>query len=111
MFWLKRRSRSPVNILRASAYIIGSLPLITFGILMLINHGYASTLYTDGRGLILVGCGLVSYTVGIGFMAWMATTARRWLLVPTIVFILPPLLIVLIGPATLRVIDALGEFN
>jgi tight adherence protein C len=33
------------------------------------------------------------------------------LTVPMILFILPPLFIVLIGPAILRVIDALGKFN
>jgi tight adherence protein C len=31
--------------------------------------------------------------------------------VPMIIFILPPLFIVLIGPAILRVIDALGKFS
>ena len=43
---------------KASAYIIGSLPFIMFGILLMMNYGYASTLYTDPRGIMLVGCGL-----------------------------------------------------
>jgi tight adherence protein B len=56
---------------KASAYIIGSLPFIMFGILLMMNYGYASTLYTDPRGIILVGCGLISYVLGIGTMAKM----------------------------------------
>jgi len=56
---------------KASAYIIGSLPFLMFGILLMMNYGYASTLYTDPRGIILVGCGFISYAMGIGVMAKM----------------------------------------
>jgi tight adherence protein B len=72
----KRKTRKlKINALsseaKASAYIIGSLPFLMFGILMTLNYGYASQLYTDPRGIILVGCGFVSYAIGIGTMAKM----------------------------------------
>jgi hypothetical protein len=111
VYWVRRRSHLPVNLLRASAHAIGSLPIIMLGIALMLNYAYASTLFSDPRGLILVGCGLVSYIVAIGFMAWMALTTRRWLLVPAILFILPPLLVVIVGPALLRVIDSLDGLD
>jgi tight adherence protein B len=68
---LKLKIKALSSEAKASAYIIGSLPFIMFGILLMMNYGYASTLYTDPRGIILVGCGLMSYAVGIGVMAKM----------------------------------------
>jgi tight adherence protein B len=56
---------------KASAYIIGSLPFVMFAILMMMNPGYASQLYTDPRGIIMIGAGLTSYAIGIGVMAKM----------------------------------------
>ena len=68
---LKLKIKALSSEAKASAYIIGSLPFIMFGILLMMNYGYASMLYTDPRGIILVGCGLVSYAIGIGTMAKM----------------------------------------
>ncbi len=68
---LKLKIKALSSEAKASAYIIGSLPFIMFGILLMMNYGYASTLYTDPRGIILVGCGLISYALGIGTMAKM----------------------------------------
>ncbi len=68
---LKLKIKALSSEAKASAYIIGSLPFVMFGILMMMNYGYASTLYKDPRGIILVSCGLVSYALGIGTMAKM----------------------------------------
>jgi tight adherence protein B len=68
---LKLKIKALSSEAKASAYIIGSLPFIMFGILLMMNYGYASTLYTDPRGIMLVGAGLVSYAIGIGTMAKM----------------------------------------
>jgi tight adherence protein B len=68
---LKLKIKALSSEAKASAYIIGALPFIMFGILLTMNYGYASTLYTDPRGIILVGCGLMSYAVGIATMAKM----------------------------------------
>jgi len=68
---LKLKIKALSSEAKASAYIIGSLPFLMFAILLSMNYGYASTLYTDPRGIILVGCGLISYALGIGTMAKM----------------------------------------
>jgi tight adherence protein B len=53
---------------KASAYIIGSLPFIMFGLIMMMNYGYEITLFTDPRGLMMVAAGLTSFLIGIAVM-------------------------------------------
>jgi tight adherence protein B len=53
---------------KASAYIIGSLPFIMFGIIMAENHRYAMQLFIDPRGWVMLGCGFACYGLGIGIM-------------------------------------------
>jgi tight adherence protein B len=56
---------------KASAIIIGSLPFIMFLIIFLMNPGYASDLFTDNRGIMMVVAGLTSMGLGIAVMAKM----------------------------------------
>lgn len=56
---------------KASALILGSLPFLMFGIMMLINSDYVSTLFTDPRGMMMVGVGMGSLLTGIFVMAKM----------------------------------------
>jgi tight adherence protein B len=56
---------------KASAMIIGSLPFIMFLIIFLMNPGYASQLFTDSRGILMVVAGLTSMGLGIAVMAKM----------------------------------------
>lgn len=53
---------------KASAYIIGSLPFLMFGIILVLNYNYAMMLFTDPRGLFMVGVGLLCYLIGIAVM-------------------------------------------
>lgn len=53
---------------RASAYILGSLPFIMFGLIFFVNTDYAMELFTDPRGMVMVGVGLTMMMVGIGVM-------------------------------------------
>jgi tight adherence protein B len=53
---------------RASAVIIGVLPFLMFGILFLVNQAYVMKLFTDHRGLIMVGVSLCSIVLGIVVM-------------------------------------------
>lgn len=53
---------------RASAYILGSLPFIMFGLIFFTNGGYAMELFTDPRGMVMVGVGLFMMTLGIFIM-------------------------------------------
>lgn len=56
---------------RASAWIIGSLPFLMFGILLLLNPDYTLMLVRDPRGLMMTGVGLVFISIGAGIMAKM----------------------------------------
>lgn len=53
---------------RASAMILGSLPFVMFGILWAINGSYVMTLFTDPRGMAMVGFAFACLAVGIGVM-------------------------------------------
>ncbi len=49
---------------KASAMIIGSLPFIMFGLLMIVNPEYAKVLITETKGKILLACGLTWMSIG-----------------------------------------------
>jgi tight adherence protein B len=53
---------------RASAIILGSLPFLMLAIMFVLNSEYAMTLFTDPRGLIMVGFGVACLTLGVGIM-------------------------------------------
>lgn len=53
---------------RASAYIIGSLPFVMIGILLVMSPDYVMALFTDPRGLMMVGVGVVMILIGAGVM-------------------------------------------
>jgi tight adherence protein B len=58
---------------KASAYIVGSLPFIVFGMIMSINPGYMSEFFVDER-LIITGLGgLVWMGIGVFIMAKMVS--------------------------------------
>lgn len=56
---------------RASALIIGSLPFVMFGILLMLNGSYVMQLFEESRGIMLVGVGLVWMSIGFFSMAKM----------------------------------------
>ncbi|MGB3471523.1 MAG: type II secretion system F family protein [Erythrobacter sp.] len=58
---------------KASAYIVGSLPFIVFGLIYWINPGYLGTFFTDDR-LIVTGLGGLCWMgIGVGIMAKMVS--------------------------------------
>ncbi len=56
---------------KASALILGALPLIMFGVLYTMNPDYETALLTDPRGQLMVGGALASLLVGTLVMAKM----------------------------------------
>lgn len=60
---------------RASAMILGSLPFVLFGVILLMNPDYESMLFTDPRGRMVLIAGLVIMAVGIGVMRKMVRFA------------------------------------
>ncbi|MDY7098332.1 MAG: type II secretion system F family protein [Pseudomonadota bacterium] len=76
---LRKRSQMKLKIKamssesKASAYIVGSLPFIVFGLIYWINPSYLGTFFTDDR-LIVTGLGgLVWMGIGVGIMAKMVS--------------------------------------
>ena len=68
---MKLKIRAFSSEAKASAYIIGALPFLMEGLILTVNYSYAIQLFTDPRGLVMVGCGLLSFTIGIVVMAKM----------------------------------------
>jgi tight adherence protein B len=74
---LRRRRQKKLKIkafsseAKASAYIIGALPFLLEGLILAVNYDYAIQLFTDDRGLVMVGFGLVSFAIGAMVMAKM----------------------------------------
>jgi len=61
---MKLRIRAVSSEARASAYIIGSLPFVMFGILYMTSQDYVMQLIYDPRGHVLIGIGLSMIAVG-----------------------------------------------
>ncbi|HTH26991.1 MAG TPA: type II secretion system F family protein [Sphingobium sp.] len=70
---MKLKIRAMSSESKASAYIIGALPFLVFGLICWINYGYMQPFFTpDPNGLF--GLGLMQL-VGIGGMCWMGIGA------------------------------------
>lgn len=66
---MKKKVRALSSEARASAWIVGSLPFAMFLLLMLINPAYILALINDDRGLVMLGMGLGSQSIGVAIMA------------------------------------------
>lgn len=56
---------------KASAYIIGALPFIVFGLIMFINPAYMGKFFTDERLIVAGGVGMVWMAIGAFIMRQM----------------------------------------
>lgn len=68
---MKMKIKAMASEPKASAWILGSLPFIMFGIIFFVNTGYVMTLFIDPRGSTLIGFGLLSQFIGVAIMAKM----------------------------------------
>lgn len=57
---------------KASAFIIGALPFLMLGLLLMMSPDYVMPLFTDPRGHIMLAAGLTSIGVG-AFVMWRMT--------------------------------------
>jgi tight adherence protein B len=57
---------------RASALIIGALPFLMLGLLLMMSPDYVMPLFTDPRGQMMLGAGLASIATG-AFVMWRMT--------------------------------------
>ena len=69
---MRAKARAMASEARASTMILGSLPFIVTLILMTTSPGYIMPLFSDIRGLALVGLALFMLGTGIGIMVKMA---------------------------------------
>lgn len=68
---MKLKIRAMSSESKASAYIIGVLPFVVFGLIMFINPGYMGKFFTDERLIIAGGCGLIWMSIGAFIMKQM----------------------------------------
>lgn len=68
---MKLKVRALSSEARASAYILGALPFIMFGVILVVNAGYVLALFEDPRGHVMIAGGLMSIAMGVGVMARM----------------------------------------
>ena len=69
---MQQKVRAMSSEARASTMILGSLPFVVTGILFLTSPTYIKTLFSDARGMMLIGIAIGMLTVGIGIMVKMA---------------------------------------
>lgn len=68
---MKLKVRALSSEARASALILGAMPFIMFALIYVVNPRYMSTLFSDPRGNIMLGAGLVWLFIGFATMAKM----------------------------------------
>lgn len=69
---MRQKARAMASEARASTMILGSLPILVTVILFMTSPNYIMTLFTDVRGLMLVGIAVGMLVLGIGIMIRMA---------------------------------------
>ncbi|HVH79132.1 MAG TPA: type II secretion system F family protein [Stellaceae bacterium] len=69
---MQQKVRAMSSEARASTMILGSLPFVVTGILLMTSPTYIRTLFTDPRGIMLVGIAIGMLVTGIGIMVKMA---------------------------------------
>ena len=65
---MRKRIKAMASEPKASAWILGLLPFIMFGIIMFVNTGYVMQLFTDPRGHTLIAAALILQSIGVGIM-------------------------------------------
>jgi tight adherence protein B len=69
---MRAKARAMASEARASTAILGSLPVVVSILLLLVSPAYIMILFTDVRGLFLLGVALGMLATGIGIMVKMA---------------------------------------
>src|SRR5579884_1452648 len=69
---MRAKARAMASEARASTAILGSLPIVVTGILEITSPDYITPLFSDVRGLMLVGVAIGMLLSGIGIMVKMA---------------------------------------
>ena len=70
---MKLKIRAMSSESKASAYIVGSLPFVVFGLVWSVNPGYLSGFFSEPRLMIAGLIGLVWMGIGVAIMAKMVS--------------------------------------
>jgi tight adherence protein B len=70
---MKLKIRAMSSESKASAYIVGSLPFIVFGLVYMMNPKYMSGFFTDQRLMVAGIGGMIWMGIGAGIMAKMVS--------------------------------------
>ena len=68
---MKLKIRAMSSESKASAYIVGSLPFIVFGLVWMVNASYMAGFFVDPRLMVAGLCGLAWMSIGVFIMAKM----------------------------------------
>lgn len=68
---MKMKVKAMSSEAKASALILGSLPFLMFAIMFVLNPEYVMQLFSDARGLLMIGVGFGSLGIGVLVMAKM----------------------------------------
>jgi tight adherence protein B len=69
---MRAKARAMASEARASTMILGSLPVVVTAVMSFTSPAYIAPLYTDVRGLMLVGLAMLMLLTGIAIMVKMA---------------------------------------
>ncbi|HEX2152000.1 MAG TPA: type II secretion system F family protein, partial [Stellaceae bacterium] len=69
---MRAKARAMASEARASTMILGSLPIFVAAIMSFTSPAYIAPLFTDMRGLMLVGLAILMLVSGIAIMVKMA---------------------------------------
>jgi tight adherence protein B len=70
---MKQKIKAMSSEAKASAMILGSLPFLMFGIMMILNPAYVGMLFTDPRGMLMLGFAFACIAIGTVVMAKMVS--------------------------------------
>ncbi len=70
---MKLKIRAMSSESKASAYIVGSLPFVVFGLVWSVNPNYLAGFFVEERLMIAGGIGLIWMGIGVGIMAKMVS--------------------------------------
>lgn len=70
---MKLKIRAMSSESKASAYIVGSLPFVVFGLVWSVNPGYLGGFFTETRLMIAGAIGLIWMGIGVAIMAKMVS--------------------------------------
>ena len=74
---LRLKAQATTSEVRMSAYILGSLPFLVTGVLLLVQPGYLAPLITDTRGKFILGAAVAMMLMGFLTMRQMMRSATK----------------------------------